>query len=157
MDTEVERCVRNDETISILLIEVNDLPARIEQAGHRGGEELIRGIARVVADHTRASDITCRYGNCGFFMLCRRATIANAVALADDLQRNLAEHSFVVHGQPQHVTASIGVATIPGVHRVASAANLVDCADEALRHSRQTGHAVVHYSMLERQARPAAL
>lgn len=157
MDTEVERCVRNDETISILLVEVNNLPARIEQAGNHGGDELIRGIAQVVANHTRTSDVACRYGSCGFFMLCRRATIANAVALADDLQRDLAEHSFMIHGQPQHLTASIGVATIPGVHRVASAANLLECADEALRHSHQTGHAVVHYSMLERQARPVAL
>lgn len=157
MDTEVERCVRNDETTSILLIEINDLPARIGQAGHHDGDELIRGIAGIVAEHTRPSDVACRYGDCGFFMLCRRATIANAVAIADDLQRDLADRSFLLHGRPQHVTASIGVATIPGVHRVASAANLLDCADRALRHSRETGHAVVHYSMLDHPIRPAAL
>jgi len=157
MDTEVERCVRNDETISILLIDVPDLAAVAGQAPHDGGE-LLRAIARVVADHTRASDVACRYDAFGFFLLCRRATIANAVARADDLQRDLAEQSFVVHGRARRVTVRIGVATAPGVHRVTSAARLFDCAHEALRHCQKAGRSsVVHYAMIDRASRSASL
>jgi diguanylate cyclase (GGDEF)-like protein len=157
METEVERCIRHDETVSILLIDVNGLPALIERVGHHGGDELIRGVGHTIGDHTRPADVACRYGGGEFFMLCRRATIANAVAIADDLQRILAEQSFMVRGRHEHVTVSIGVATIPGVHRVADAAALFQCADEALRYSHQHNRPVVHYSMLERTARPVAL
>ena len=151
MESEVALSVRNDETISIILLDIDHFKNINLRYGYNGGDTVIRDVARVVADRTRQSDVACRYGGDEFFILCRRATIANAVAIADDLHDALAEKSFRIDGQELRVTVSLGVATIPGVRNIDSATEFFQCADEALRHCKQQGrNGVVHYSMLDR-------
>lgn len=158
MESEVALSVRNDETISIILLDIDHFKNINMRYGYNGGDVVIRDVARTVAERTRKSDVACRYGGDEFFILCRRATIANAVAIADDLHGALAEKSFRFDGQELRVTVSIGVATIPGVRQIASASEFFQCADEALRHCKQQGrNGVVHYSILERNQKATAL
>ena len=158
MDSEVALSIRNDETISIVLLDIDHFKSINERYGYNGGDVVIRDVARIVADRTRRSDVACRYGGDEFFILCRRATISNAVAIADDLHDALAEKLFRIGDHELHVGVSIGVATIPGVHVVASAAEFFQCADEALRHCKQQGrNGVEHYSMLDRNQKVSAL
>jgi len=156
MATEVEHSIRSDETISILLVDIDNFRTITERLGHDSADELIRNVASIIADRTRRSDVACRYGGSEFVLLCRRATIANAIAIADDLQRTLVDHPLTIRGQEEQINVSIGVATNPGVHRLTSAAEFFRCADEALRNSRQTGRGgVVHFSMVERNPHTA--
>ena len=158
MDSEVALSIRNDETISIVLLDIDHFKSINERYGYNGGDVVIRDVAQIVADRTRRSDVACRYGGDEFFILCRRATIANAVAIADDLHDALVEKLFRIDGHELRVGVSIGVATIPGVHGVASATEFFQCADEALRHCKQQGrNGVVHYSMLDRDQKVSAL
>ena len=156
MATEVEHSIRSDETISILLVDIDNFRTITERLGHNNADELIRRVASIIADRTRRSDVACRYGSSEFVLLCRRATIANAIAIADDLQRTLVDHPLTIRGHDEQVLVSIGVATNPGVHRLTSAAEFFRCADEALRSSRQSGRGgVVHFSMVEHNSSTA--
>lgn len=158
MESEVALSVRNDETISIILLDIDHFKNINMRYGYNGGDAVIRDVARTVAERTRKSDVACRYGGDEFFILCRRATIANAVAIADDLHAALSEKSFRIDGQELRVTVSIGVATIPGVRQIASATEFFQCADEALRHCKHQGrNGVVHYSILDRNQKANAL
>lgn len=158
MESEVALSVRNDETISIILLDIDHFKNINMRYGYSGGDVVIRDVARTVAERTRKSDVACRYGGDEFFILCRRATISNAVAIADDLHDALAEKSFRIDGQELRVTVSLGVATIPGVHQIDSATEFFQCADEALRHCKQQGrNGVVHYSILDRNQKANAL
>lgn len=156
MESEVALSVRNDETISIILLDIDHFKSINEGYGYNGGDSVIREVARIVADRTRQSDVACRYGGDEFFILCRRATISNAVAIADDLHAALTGKSFRIDGHELHISVSIGVATIPGVRQVSSTTEFFQCADEALRHCKQQGsNGVVHYSMLDRSQKAA--
>jgi diguanylate cyclase (GGDEF)-like protein len=157
MQNEVEKLIRNDETVSILLIEIDDFQSAVERLGHAAGDEIIRGVAALIAQRTRSTDVTCRYSSSEFIMLCRRATIANAIAIADNIQDAVTTQPLVVRDQSQPVRISVGVATIPGVHRVTSAAEFFQCAEDALRYARQHDGGVIHYSMLDHQPRTALL
>ena len=150
MESEVALSIRNDETISILLLDINRFRDVNEQFGHGVGDEVIRGMAQTIAAHVRDTDVACRYGGDEFFVLCRRATISNAISTAADLQQALEEMSLPTLDQLPPISVSIGVATIPGVYPVSSAAEFFQCADEALRHAKQhTGNGgVAHFSML---------
>jgi diguanylate cyclase (GGDEF)-like protein len=151
MESEVALSVRNDETISIILLDIDHFKSVNDRHGYNGGDAVIRDVAQIIAERTRRSDIACRYGGDEFFILCRRATIANVIAIANDLHDALAEKTFRIGGQELQVTVSLGVATIPGVHQVGSAMEFFQCADEALRHGKQRGrNSVVHYSMIDR-------
>jgi diguanylate cyclase (GGDEF)-like protein len=158
MESEVALSIRNDETISIILLDIDNFKAINEQYGHSGGDAVIRSVGRVIAEHLRNSDIACRFGGDEFFILCRQATISNVVGFADDLQHALAVDSFRPNGQAMQVTVSMGVATIPGVRRVSTAEEFFQCADEALHLCKQQGrNSVLHYSRLDRNQKSGAV
>jgi diguanylate cyclase (GGDEF)-like protein len=153
MESEVEVSIRNDETISILLLDIDRLREFNETFGHGAGDEIIREVAQSIAAQIRPTDVACRYGGDEFFILCRRATIANALGFADDLLHRIADTPLHIQDQTVRVSISIGVATIPGVHRVHNAEEFFRCADEALHHCKQHGNGITHYSRMERNGR----
>jgi len=158
MESEMVLSIRNDETLSIILLDVDNFKAINEQHGHSGGDAVLRNVGRIIAEHIRPSDVACRYGGDEFFILCRNATISNAVGFADDLLDALVVDSFRPGGQNIDITVSIGVATIPGVHAIATAEEFFQCADEALRACKQRGrNSVLHYSMLDRDQKSGVL
>jgi len=151
MDSEVMLSIRNDETISIILLDIDNLKGINERYGHSGGDAVIRNVGRLISEHVRHSDVACRYGGDEFFILCRHATISNAVGFADDLHHTLAVDALRPNGQELPITVSIGVATIPGVRSITTAEEFFQCADMALRACKQQGrNRVLHYSMLDR-------
>lgn len=151
MESEMALSIRSDETISIILLDIDNFKKINEQHGHTGGDAVIRNVGRVITERMRHSDVACRYGGDEFFILCRHATISNAVGFADDLLQALAVDSCRPNGLEIGVTVSIGVATIPGVQPIATAEEFFQCADEALRACKQQGrNSVLHYSMLDR-------
>jgi len=150
MEREMALSIRNEETISILLLDIDNLKKFNERHGHVGGDAVIRNVGRVIAEHLRDSDVACRYGGDEFFILCRQATISNAIGFADDLLHALAVDPYRPNGQEMGVTVSIGVATFPGVHEIANAEEFFQCADKALHACKQRGrNSVMHYSMLD--------
>lgn len=154
MESEVSHAIRNDETISILLIDIDHFKSINEKMGYNLGDVVIRNVSRTIAEHIRKNDVACRYGGDEFFVLCRRATIANALSIADGLIQGLEESPVPLEDGEVKVTASIGIATIPGTQNIGSAADFFQCANEALRHCKQSGRNVaMHYSMIERSIR----
>jgi diguanylate cyclase (GGDEF)-like protein len=151
IESEVMLSIRNDETISILLLDIDRFRDINDRHGQDIGDQVIRSVAGAIADRARPAHVACRYDGDQFVILCRRATISNAVSMADDLQRVLQEMSLPVPDHAARVTVSIGVATIPGVYRVSTAEELFHCAKEALRHAKHhnTSGGVVHFSMLQ--------
>jgi len=150
MEREMALSIRNEETISIVLLDIDNFKKINERHGHVGGDAVIRNVGRVIAEHLRDNDVACRYGGDEFFILCRHATISNAIGFADDLLHTLAVDPYRPNGQEMGVTVSIGVATIPGVHEIATAEEFFHCADKALRACKQRGrNSVLHYSMLD--------
>lgn len=152
MEREMALSIRNEETISIVLLDIDNFKKVNERHGHVGGDAVIRNVGRIIAEHVRDSDVACRYGGDEFFILCRNATISNVIGFADDLLHALAVDPYRPNGQEVGVTVSIGIATIPGVHEVATAGEFFQCADKALRACKQRGrNSILHYSMLDHE------
>lgn len=157
MDNEVAQSIRQDETISILLLNVDHLRMLNEQHGHSIGDKILRHVADTILSRLRLTDVACRYGGNQFFILCRRATISSAVAFADDLLRALSERRFSHQDRDLELSINIGAATIPGVHNVSTTEQFLRCAEEALRHCKlNERNGVAHYSMLDREVRTAS-
>src|SRR4030066_18632 len=151
MEREMALSIRNEETISILLLDIDNLKKFNERHGHVGGDAVIRNVGRVIAEHLCDSDVACRYGGDEFFILCRQATISNAIGFADDLLHPLAGDPYPPNGPGMGVPVSIGVATFPGVHEIANAEEFFQCADKALHACKQRGrNSVLHYSKIGR-------
>jgi len=157
MESEVAQSVHNDTTISILLLDIDNLKAVNEQYGHGAGDEVMRAIARTINEQMRLTDVACRYASDEFFILCRRATIASAISIADALHQAIVEEPLRIKDTSIAISISIGVATIPGVQPVTTADQFFRNAEEALRHGKRNGrNCVIHYSMISRSSQSSA-
>lgn len=94
-------------------------------------------------------DIICRYGGDEFVILLVENDLDTAQQVAERLRLVIASTPFEVEGHPLSLSASIGVAALTRQVRTLDA--LVECADEALYQSKNSGrNRVTLYSMIER-------
>lgn len=156
MENEVALSIRNDETNSIILIDIDNFKKVNTEHGHTAGDELLRAVADIINARMRKTDVACRYGGDEFFVLCRRATIANAVAIADELQHAVTDSALRVDTGEIPITLSMGVATIPGTQPVRTADEFFRCADLALSECKRRGrNQVIHFCMLNKDRQAA--
>lgn len=149
MENEVERSVHQNEICSIVLVDLDHFKKLNEQYGHKVGDSVLREVARLLALRTRKTDVLCRFGGDEFFLLCRQATMANAMNVADQMHEAVTREPLLVDGQSIAVGLSVGIATIPGPRPVRTAGEFFECADQALRRSKQLGrNIVVHFSRM---------
>jgi len=149
MENEIERCVHQNQICSIVLVDLDHFKKLNGQYGHKVGDSVLREIARLLALRTRKTDVLCRFGGDEFFLLCRQATMANAMNVADQLHEAITRDPLLVDGQAIPASLSIGIASIPSPHAIRTAGEFFECADAALRRSKQVGrNTVVHYSRM---------
>jgi diguanylate cyclase (GGDEF)-like protein len=133
-----------------MLISLTDLDRLNTEHGHGMGDEAVKDIARRVAAKVRPSDVLCRLEGGRFFLLCRQSTMANAIALADEICHAICQTPVRFGSHQVTVNAYIGIATAPGRQPVRNADEFVHCAEVALEHSRHLGaYGIAHYSILE--------
>lgn len=149
MENEVEGSVRQSQICSILLVDVDHFKKLNERYGHKVGDSVLREVARLLALRARKTDVLCRFGGDEFFLLCRQATMANAMNVADQLHEAVTREPLLIEGQAISIGLSVGIASIPSPHAVRTAGEFFECADAALRRSKQVGrNTVVHYSRM---------
>ncbi len=154
MDDEVSLSVRNNETNSILLADIDRFKSYNDKHGHDVGDEIIKAVANLISERIRKTDVACRYGGDEFFILCRRAAPDSALKIADDLRGAMAQTPLRIGALDLNITLSIGAATIPGPQPVTTAEQFFRCADLALYCSKQQGRdGVTHYAMLSEAQR----
>lgn len=132
---EVERSIRYGGRWSVIMIDIDHFKRVNDEFGHLLGDEVLRQVGQIFAQHIRKPDILCRYGGEEFAILLPSTRGEAAVAVADKLRRLVEEYQFP--GVPRRVTISAGVADF-GAHG-SSRDDLVQAADEALYQAKQGG------------------
>jgi diguanylate cyclase (GGDEF)-like protein len=115
------------------MIDVDRFKQYNDTHGHLAGDEVLKGMGRVLRDATRELDVSARYGGEEFICLLPECDTANAVVAAERIRERLAKEKFV--GGP--VTISIGVAEFP-THGETSGA-VIGAADSALYEAKAAG------------------
>jgi diguanylate cyclase (GGDEF)-like protein len=132
LDREVARAERTGTQVSLLMLDADHFKAYNDRFGHRAGDELLRSLARALAEHSRAFDIVARYGGEEFAVILPECPVREAENVAERL-RSIASG---IDGLAP-VTMSGGVATLP-VH-AQDATALVEAADVALYEAKRAG------------------
>ena len=97
---------------NVLYLDVDDFKLVNDQLGHRGGDEVLREIARRLVGWLRESDVVTRIGGDEFVLVQTHARAGDGSRLADRIRSRLTE-PFAVGGQELRVSASIGIASFP--------------------------------------------
>jgi two-component system, cell cycle response regulator len=106
--------------------------------GHEAGDQVLLGIARVLKEHTRASDIGGRMGGDEFLFVMTHVEKANIPLTVERLRQKIASLNFCLGGKSISVTASFGVCGFQG-KEPPEFSLLVRQADNALYDAKRGG------------------
>jgi diguanylate cyclase (GGDEF)-like protein len=136
---EVERSGRNGLPLALLMIDVDHFKHYNDQHGHPAGDEVLRQLARLLADGRRANDVVARYGGEEFSIILVETNKFTAAKLAERLRERVAAHPFPeAASQPGgSLSCSVGVATFPD--DAVDSVSLVRAADDALYAAKRAG------------------
>jgi diguanylate cyclase len=147
LDDEVRRCLAEFEatglTSSIMLIDVDNFKKFNDTHGHQAGDEVLRGVARVLRSNIGETAQVARYGGEEFAVVFAGQTTKAVLAVAEAARHAIAGTSFRFAGRELFVTASGGIAEIQTGDQEKE---LIRRADEALYSSKKAGRNCGHYN-----------
>jgi diguanylate cyclase (GGDEF)-like protein len=107
LDEAVSRAKRMGFGFSLLLFDLDKFKEVNDGFGHLIGDNVLFEFAQVIGSRIRASDIFARWGGEEFILLVEATNAEQAMALAEQLRRAIADNRFAVIGK---ITVSIGIA-----------------------------------------------
>src|SRR5215470_18001289 len=134
---EVERSGRSGLPLALFMIDVDHFKKYNDENGHPAGDEVLRQLARLLADGRRVNDFVARYGGEEFAVVLVDTPKLVAYQLAEKLRARVAEHAFPAPREGGRLTVSVGIAAIPDDAN--DAEGLVRAADAALYQAKGAG------------------
>src|SRR3989338_933197 len=129
MTLEFSKLNRSQDTLSLLMIDVDNFKKYNDTNGHPAGDKLLKDAAQVFNSAVRDVDSVCRYGGEEFAVLLPQASKEEAALVAERLRAQVNLYLGA--------TVSIGIGSAPADAQEAQA--LIDKADAALYQAKQTG------------------
>jgi diguanylate cyclase (GGDEF)-like protein len=135
---ETKRASRSGRPLSLLFMDLDGFKAINDTHGHLFGSRALVEAAAVIRGSARETDIVARFGGDEFALVLPDTGAEGAFAVGERIRERIAAHSFLAaDGLNLHLTASVGVATLPDV--AASADELVQAADTAMYQVKERG------------------
>jgi diguanylate cyclase (GGDEF)-like protein/putative nucleotidyltransferase with HDIG domain len=134
LHAEVERALRSDEPLSVVVGDLDYFKSVNDRLGHRAGDEALVRAGQVLLRYRRAGDSIARTGGEEFTILLPGASEHDAY-LAAERMRGAVEREF--RNDPAVLTFSFGIATYP--HHGRSADSVIEAADQALYAAKALG------------------
>lgn len=131
------RSARHGHEAAFLLCDVDHFKNVNDTYGHPVGDEVLRRVARVLMDAVRKIDITARYGGEEFVVVLEATGLEGAVKLAERIREDVGKLVLDSEKGTFKVTMSIGVSAFPDDST--DRAELIDRADQALYHAKESG------------------
>ncbi len=135
---ETKRAVRYGRALSVLFIDLDGFKTVNDRHGHLLGSRALVESAMVIRGCSRESDVVARYGGDEFVVVLPETASAGAVVVAGRVCERLARHPFLAaHQLDVRLTASVGVATLPG--DATTPDDLIHAADLAMYRVKENG------------------
>ena len=144
LDAEWAACRRRSAPLSILIVDVDHFKRINDRFGHAAGDLALRRVAEALRVVARASDLVARYGGEEFVLLAPDCDLVGAIGLAERAREQIEALRVVFEAAPHELTASVGVATAPGLDPDDPEPDaLFDRADRALYEAKAAGRNAV--------------
>lgn len=136
-DLMLERAARRRGPLCLLLTDVDKFKVLNDTYGHPFGDQVLKGVARVLQGAVRNVDVAARYGGEEFAVLLEDSDGGGGRLLAERIRAEVERLEFPHEKGPVKVTLSLGIAAYP--EDGATKAELIDRADQALYRAKETG------------------
>jgi diguanylate cyclase (GGDEF)-like protein len=132
---ESERAIRYPAPFCLAIVDVDNFKSINDTCGHAAGDAVLRGLAQVLRQEVRSTDVFARYGGDEFVVLMPETHLSDAAATVERM-RIRAESLLAPSGH--HVQFSCGVAEWLGTPED-SAASVLRRADASLYEAKRSG------------------
>lgn len=138
LSREWSRAQRSGKPLSMLMIDADHFKAFNDRHGHKGGDDALRVLARVISENIRRpGDLAARYGGEEFAVVLPETDNAGALRIAENIRAAVEQMPPFANDQAP-MTVSIGLATSSGQPNE-SLENLMFRADKALYQAKGEG------------------
>lgn len=113
-DKEIGRASRGGTTFQLLMLDLDGFKAVNDSFGHKVGDDLLRGIGRVISDQLRDYDFLARYGGDEFVALVPDTSLEDVADLCSRIEKGVSEYKLHTEdGKFARVGVSIGSSSYP--------------------------------------------
>ncbi|MEF3102813.1 GGDEF domain-containing protein [Raoultella terrigena] len=142
---EVKLAMESRKNLAVAMLDVDHFKKINDTWGHSTGDEVLRHIAAILTESTRASDYVFRYGGEEFMIVYLEFTRHKTLSFVDAIRHKIARSPYVTaDGQKVELSASFGVSHYRGHPDYQK---MVDEADKALYDAKNGGrNRVVEFS-----------
>jgi diguanylate cyclase (GGDEF)-like protein/putative nucleotidyltransferase with HDIG domain len=143
---------QKDRSFSIFLLDLNDFKQINDTMGHLEGDRVLRDVAQVLKNCTRADDLVGRYAGDEFLLVCNGHREEDALRITERIKvgfmtyRPLSNSNFLL-------TASIGTAIFP--LDGSDWSSLLSVADQRMYRDKLNYHSLGESKLADRQPTPA--
>lgn len=128
----------NSSGIGCIMIDIDNFKHYNDSFGHVAGDFVIQHLGEVILNNISKSDIGARYGGEEMCIILPNRTLDESIEIAELIRKQIDETIF----EFRKVTISLGVSHYPTnidckFPEVAS--KIIECADNCLYHSKNTG------------------
>lgn len=128
---------KKNTPLSIIMLDVDNFKAFNDTYGHEVGDLLLKQVGDLLRDHTRATDIACRYGGEEFLVGFPDMPIEVAARRAESIRNMFTSKTLNVNGIEISATLSLGVAAFPSHGE--NPQEVIIQADQALYEAKSLG------------------
>lgn len=145
-------CKRINLSMAVLVIDVDHFKKVNDKHGHLFGDDVLKALAKTVADILRSGDVLGRYGGEEFFVFLPNTNEKDATNLAERIRISVEKTLHTMNQKVIKCTVSIGVAD--SVRAGYDFKGLVAAADSALYVAKNDGrNRVVSYTNITRDSK----
>ena len=105
----VDDCQRNNENLSIILMDIDDFKKINDTLGHAAGDAVLVQVGSRLKQSTRNADLCARVGGEEFGILVKTSGTSSTVHLAEKLRKEISETPFIFNNKDISLSASFGV------------------------------------------------
>jgi diguanylate cyclase (GGDEF)-like protein/PAS domain S-box-containing protein len=145
LDLEIKKSRRLNLPLSLIFCDLDYFKSVNDRFGHQVGDEVLKGVSKLLLGGLREYDRVGRYGGEEFLIMLPQTKAEIAVEIAERLRSSVESWRLIYQEQlwSFKTTISLGVAEMnPGE----SLESLIDRADKALYRAKQTGRNAVFLS-----------
>ncbi len=145
IENEIARASRAKQTVSLLMIDVDDFKHINDTLGHPAGDEVIAQFALRIENIIRCSDIVARIDGDGFAVIApEQNDPLNSGRVAEKIHDAIKEVFTIQNGQEEvYLTCSIGISNYPAI--ADNTVDLLRSADAAMHESKERGKNIISY------------
>jgi len=132
---ETERVARYGGPGAVLVIDLDNFKDVNDTFGHKAGDDVLKGVAGLLRQRLRQTDVVARIGGDEFAVLLPHTRADDVRILAEEVVKDLGRQVAVLADHSIRVTASVGAAMFDGLTDIEALAY----ADLAMYESKETG------------------